>query len=374
MPIITKEVIYLGTYADADTDEGSLAVENTAIYQQAFGSVGSPLNSNREFINLDDRDNNGTLESDNTGTTDTTDGVGGIAQVDSIAVVNATITYLDGTSATYDDVVMFQTAIGELFLSNSDFAGTDVRGPELKELQSMTVNSVTATDFSALLHNDFQSFACFVEGTRLVTPDGLRPIESLKVDDLVETADHGAQAIRWIGRSKVLQMGKMAPVCIKQSSLGCGLPFADLEVSQQHRMLVRSIVLERMTGCPEALVAAKFLLPLPGIELKPEIAPINYLHLLFDRHEIVFAEGAPSESLFPGPQALEMLGPKCSREITSLLPSMKKWRDRGNPARAILEGRKRKQAVDRLLKNTKPVLSPVSSSLATITDTTAAAS
>lgn len=249
MPIVVKEVIYLGTFADADTDEGTPAVENTGIYQQTFGSVGSPLNSSREFINLDDRDNNGTLETDNTGTTDTTDGTGGIAQVDSLAVVNATITFLDGTSATYDNVVMFQTAIGELFLSNSDFAGTDIRGPDLKEIQSMTVNSVMQTNYTRLFHNDFQSFACFVEGTRLATPDGLSPIELLKVGDLVETADHGAQAIRWIGRSTVLQMGKMAPVCIKQGALGCGLPFADLKVSQQHRMLLRGV------GCCEILAA-----------------------------------------------------------------------------------------------------------------------
>ncbi|MDA8746635.1 Hint domain-containing protein [Litoreibacter sp.] len=356
MPIVVKEVIYLGTFFDADTNEGTLAVENTGIYQQTFGSAGSPLNNSRESISLNDQDNSGTLETNNVGTTDTTDGAGGVAQVDSLAVVNATITYLDGTSATYGNVVMFQTANGDLFLSNSDFAGTDIRGPDIKELQSITVNSITSTSYSALFHNNFQSFACFAEGTRLATPDGSLPIETLKVGDLVQTLDHGAQAIRWIGRSTVLQMGKMSPVCIAPGSLGCGLPLAELRVSQHHRMLIRSSVVERMTGSYEALIAAKFLLPITGIELKSDIAPISYLHLLFDRHEILNAEGAPSESLFPGDQALEMLGPECSKEINSLLLKMESWRDGGSPARDILVGRLRRQAIDRHLKNAKPVL------------------
>ena len=166
MVTVVKEVIYLGTFADADTDEGTATVENTGIYQQTFGSLGSPLNSSRESITFDDQGNDGMIETDNTATSDTTTGAGGTAQVDSLAVVNATITYLDGSTATFNNIVMFQTANGDLFLSNSDFATTDVRGPEMKELQSITVNSVTSTNYSALLQNNFQSFACFLKGTR----------------------------------------------------------------------------------------------------------------------------------------------------------------------------------------------------------------
>ncbi len=159
MPIFAKEVMYLGTFSDADWDESTFAAENEGVYLQTFGNAGSPLNDNREIINLDDQDNNGALETDNIGTADSTNGAGGVAQVDSLAVVNATISYMDGTSATYSNVVMFQTDIGELFLSNSNFAGTDIRGPDLKEIQSMTVNSVTSTEYTGLVHNNFQSFA-----------------------------------------------------------------------------------------------------------------------------------------------------------------------------------------------------------------------
>ena len=69
---------------------------------------------------------------------------------------------------------------------------------------------------------------------------GYRAIESLKVGDMVQTLDRGPKAIRWIGRSTVLQLGKMAPICIAKGALGSGLPRIDLRVSQQHRMMLRS--------------------------------------------------------------------------------------------------------------------------------------
>ena len=192
--------------------------------------------------------------------------------------------------------------------------------------------------------------------TQLATPNGPQMIETLRVGDLVETLDHGAQPIRWIGRSTVLPIGKMSPVCIAKGALGCGLPKRELRVSQQHRMLVRSPIIKRMTGSDEALIAAKFLGPMAGIDLKPDIMPVTYLHLLFDCHEIVVAEGAPTESLFPGPQALQMLGPDCSDQLNTLLPQMDNWRNGGVPARIILEGSMRHKAVIRHLKNSKPVL------------------
>jgi hypothetical protein len=69
-------------------------------------------------------------------------------------------------------------------------------------------------------------------------------------------------------------------------------------VSPEHRMLMTGWLAELNFGEDEVLVAAKHLVGMPGIT-RQEQAEITYLHLLFDRHEIVFAEGAPSESLHP---------------------------------------------------------------------------
>ena len=40
---------------------------------------------------------------------------------------------------------------------------------------------------------------CFTPGTLIATANGLRPVESLEVGDLVPTRDSGMQRIRWTG-------------------------------------------------------------------------------------------------------------------------------------------------------------------------------
>jgi len=75
---------------------------------------------------------------------------------------------------------------------------------------------------------------CFAAGTMIETAEGEVAIESLQVGDLVRTADHDYQPIRWIGSSKVAAMGSVAPILIKAGALG---NTRDLRVSPQHRML-----------------------------------------------------------------------------------------------------------------------------------------
>jgi len=313
MAVTVKQVIYLGTFADADTDEATPAVENNAIYQQTFGSAGAPIINNLEDITFDDVDNNGTIETDNSGTTDTTDGLGGPSVLDSLAVVNATVTYADGSTATFGNVVMFQTANGELFLANSNFGGTDLRDPDGEDLRSITVNSVTSTTYDGLFQNAFQDFTCFMRGTFVQTPKGAR--------------------------------------------VGEGVPNADLMVSQQHRILMRSPIVARITGQAEALIAAKALLPLAGVTLAPRVAAVTYVHILFDHHEVLLSNGAATESFWPGPQAMIMLGEEHCAAVQAVLTS-KAARAIGPMARYELRGAKRRQSVARHLKNAKPIFTP----------------
>jgi len=142
---------------------------------------------------------------------------------------------------------------------------------------------------------------CLVRGTLIDTPDGTRPIEELAAGDLALTRDNGARPIRWIGRrrleARVLsQVPRLRPVRIRAGALGPGIPSRDLCVSPQHRILVRSSIARRMFGCDEVLVAARQLLALDGIEVDESAGPVEYFHLLFDRHEIIFSNGAETES------------------------------------------------------------------------------
>jgi hypothetical protein len=355
--VVTKDVIYLGTLADADTDESTTSIENTSIYQQNFGSAGSPLSNSIEQVSFDDQDNNGSIETNNISTSDTITTVAGTVQLDSMAVVELTVTYSDGSTQAYTDVVMFQTTDGDLFLSNSNFAGTDIRGTGSQTIQSVNVTNITSSNYTGLWHTAFQGFACYVSGTLITTPSGAQKIDTLRVGDPVSTQDHGVQIIRWIGQSEVASVGPMVPIRIRKFALGAGLPTKDLLVSQQHRMLVNSPIIERMIGNSEAFVAAKKLLPLDGVELATAPIHIRYFHLLCDAHEIIFANDAPSETLLPGPHAQNVLGPDALAEIGSIIPEFASAFSSMHAARPILRGPKQRQAVRRHIKNNRSVLS-----------------
>ncbi|MDT1063914.1 Hint domain-containing protein [Paracoccus sp. CPCC 101403] len=208
-----------------------------------------------------------------------------------------------------------------------------------------------------------QSQVCFTRGVQIATPNGQIAIEDLKVGDLVLSRDNGPQPIRWIGSSKLsalrlLANPKLRPIRIRAGALGQGLPVQDLLVSPQHRVLVRSKVAMRMFGAMEVLAAAKQLLQLDGIDIATDMAEVEYFHMLFDQHEIVTSNGAETESLYPGPQALKSVGPAAVQEIYQLFPELRNLDHVPSAARQLLSGREARKLAVRLAQNHRPVVAP----------------
>jgi hypothetical protein len=143
----------------------------------------------------------------------------------------------------------------------------------------------------------------------------------------------------------------LRPVLIEAGALGQGLPERDLRVSRQHRMLVHSPVCQRMFGAASALVAAVRLCDLDGIQIDADARDVDYVHLLFDAHEVVFAEGCPSESLFLGPQTRRALTDEAIEEVCKIFPRFKSHTFVAHSAYYIPERNQQKQLVWRLLKN-----------------------
>lgn len=162
------------------------------------------------------------------------------------------------------------------------------------------------------------SFPCFTKGTLIETDTGPMPIETLKVGDLVRTLDHGLQPIRWIGSRTVPGTGAMAPVTIEAGALG---NYRRLQVSQQHRMLLSDWRSEIYFGDGQVLVAAKHLANERSIRITPQ-PEVTYLHLIFDLHEVIFAEGIGSESLHVAAESINTLGPAAFAEIATLFPEL----------------------------------------------------
>ncbi|OOY02888.1 Hint domain-containing protein [Thioclava sp. F28-4] len=142
---------------------------------------------------------------------------------------------------------------------------------------------------------------CFLAGTRIDTPDGPRPVERLKAGDLVITEDDGPQPLLWTGGRVCRGVGAYAPIRFAPGAMGNRRA---LYVSQQHRMLLRGWRAEIACAHSEVLVAAKHLVNGKSIRVAPR-PRVQYRHLLFARHHILMAEGAPTESLFPGNVVLE---------------------------------------------------------------------
>ena len=166
--------------------------------------------------------------------------------------------------------------------------------------------------------NRLGEILCFAQGTWITTPSGQVPIEELAAGDMVVTMDHGPQPIRWIGSSKRPATGNLAPILIRKGALG---NTRDLRVSPQHRMLLSGWHAEVLFGEREVLATAKSLVNDHSI-LREEGDEVEYFHMLFDTHEIVYAEGAPSESFHPGPEGWKALDEPTRNEILELFPQL----------------------------------------------------
>lgn len=208
----------------------------------------------------------------------------------------------------------------------------------------------------------FVDVACFAAGTLIKTPSGLRAIEDLQISDAVLTYDNGAQPIRWIGSCRVSAARlaanpKLCPILIRAGALGAGVPQADLVVSPQHRVLVSSPVAIRMFDTKEVLIPAKALLPLDGVEKQGNThRGVEYFHILFDAHQVIWSNGMPTESLFTGREALNSVSPAARLELRSLLPEICTLEFRPISARPIPEKRKCvRKLVERHQANNKPL-------------------
>lgn len=246
-------------------------------------------------ITLDDVDNDGFIRADGS---DTVNG-----SIVTRVWVNDTVT-IDGV--TYTGTTFYTEDNSRYFTPNDGSV-----------LVAGTATSATYVTVSTEMPVGDLGPPCFTAGTMIDTVGGEVLIEDLEIDDLVLTKDHGAQPIRWIGRRKVAGQGAFAPILFKVGSIG---NTRDLRVSPQHRMLLQGWRAELYFGEDEVLCAANKLLNDSTIINAP-CEVVEYVHLMFDRHEVIFAEGAPSESFLVG-EYLCGEGSALQSEIQALFPEV----------------------------------------------------
>jgi len=207
----------------------------------------------------------------------------------------------DQTNNDFIDLSAYYTHIHEL---RADLADDGILNQSVGDYSDNTAlgGSITMTGVSGGdLTDDNTNVACFTAGALIDTVEGPVPVEKLRRGMRLHTYDNGNRPVRAVLRRRVDGLGDLAPVHIAAGALGNA---RDLVVSPAHRMLISDWRAQMLFGADEVLVSAANLVRGDLIYRVPT-AEVTYYHILMDRHEIIFAEGAPTESFHLTREAAE---------------------------------------------------------------------
>lgn len=225
----------------------------------------------------------------------------------------------DGTSVNASAVIIeISTAgISKYYLMIHDNHALDL---DTSDIQSVTFGTSLSTSPNTIGSRfddaDDYIIVCFAQGTRIKTSKGEIAIEDLSEGDMVITRDHGYQPIRWIKSRTVKGHGDFAPIEFAPGAIGNE---NTLRLSPNHRVLYQDVHAELLFGTSDVLIAAKHLVNDDTIRVAP-CEEVTYYHMLFDQHEIVWSEGAATESYFPGEYSLNGQDYETNEEFFALFP------------------------------------------------------
>lgn len=175
----------------------------------------------------------------------------------------------------------------------------------IDEIRTGSLTDVAASDAAIIsTTNNIVDVMCFVAGAMISTPQGRVAVQNIRQGDLVLTRDHGPQPVQAILTQEVDLADapdRLRPIAFRAGALGPGQPDRRLCLSPQHRILLTD-----RAGQP-VLVPAKALLGRAGVRVMQGKRRVSYHHLVFSRHEVIWANATPSESFFPGPAARQAL-------------------------------------------------------------------
>ncbi len=168
---------------------------------------------------------------------------------------------------------------------------------------------------------------CFTGGTRLLTPGGYVTVRALRPGDRLVTRDDGAQPIVWIGGrrlsgARLAASPDLRPIRLRAGAVGDGVPDEDLLVSPRHRILVSGRAARDLFNTPEVLVEARDLLNDRSIGVDHALRAVEYVHILLDRHQVVFANGIATESFHPAQADLDALGSDQRWRLEEAMPGL----------------------------------------------------
>jgi len=209
---------------------------------------------------------------------------------------------------------------GDTLFLTPDVGNTDITFTNEDDAAGGLSGFFTTPDGTLVNFAEIENIICFTPGARILTPRGLRRVESLRAGDLVITRDNGPQPVRWTGSRTVPGIERFAPIHVAAHVLdGATRP---LLVSPQHRFLFTGYKAELLFGCDEVLVSAKHLVDGRDVTEAPQ-AEVTYIHVMLDRHEVIYAEGAATESFHAGDVGLAAISDQSREEMFRIFPQLR---------------------------------------------------
>lgn len=193
---------------------------------------------------------------------------------------------------------------------------------------------------------------CFSDATFIETATGPKPICELRAGEYIQTLDNGLQRLVAVLSSSfsladLIARPSLCPVLVDRMALGQDLP---LVVSPQHGLLMKTAAGEEKLFRSMQLANSSY----RRVRRMKGCRGIRYVHLLFEKHEIVFANGVPAESFYPGPRAMRGLSTDAKVAVGAMFPALLRVRDLeaakrvyGDPVRAYARSTELKLAAPR---------------------------
>ena len=209
---------------------------------------------------------------------------------------------------------------GDTFYLGPDYSRSDITFTNTDDDAGGLSGTLTMNDGTVVSFTEIENIICFTPGAKILTSHGERAVETLSVGDKVVTRDHGLRPIRWIGKRTVKGTGDFAPIQIKSSIMDGGR--APLLVSPQHRILFTGYRAELLFGESEVLIPAKHLVDGQDVTVEAR-DEVTYIHIMFDRHEVIYAEGIATESFHAGDMGLTAVTEAAREELFAIFPELR---------------------------------------------------
>ena len=133
------------------------------------------------------------------------------------------------------------------------------------------------------------SVACFAAGTRILTEQGLLPVETLRPGMRVRAHFSGSARVVWLGHRHIdcrrhATPSNVWPIRIRAGAFAPGQPAVDLDLSPDHAIFLDGV-----------LIPVRHLVNGTTIRQRPA-DHVAYYHVELPHHDVLLAEGLPVES------------------------------------------------------------------------------